>query len=282
MNLVGKIFTFLIFVMCIVFASFALMLHSAHKIWYDEIAKKGGYRDQVDDAKKDAYNAKQAHAVARSQWEKQDDLYKKQIKELAAERDRLDQTVGEAGANIKRLESDKRQLAAAVKLAEDNLENSRVETDALRKRVSAAETERQKVWDSLVKATNDVMTAAARIAQLEKQARDVVDQSNQAKLALQAAGVRPADALKDPPAGASGEVVALRGSDAEIFLGYDDGIREGHRFSVTRPSTGHYIGDIVIYKVPSPNRAVGRPDKPTMRDQIQTHDNVQAIVSKRR
>jgi hypothetical protein len=282
MNLVGKIFTFLIFVMCIVFASFALMLHSAHKIWYDEIAKKGGYRDQVDDAKKDAYNAKQAHVVARSQWEKQEDLYKEQTKKLEAANDRLNQTVRASAVTINGLEADKRQLAAAVKLAEQNLAGSRTETDALRQRVTYAETERQKIWDSLVKATNDVMTTGARIVQLEKQAREVVDQNNQAKIALQAAGIRPADVLKDPPAAASGEVVALRGSDAEISLGYDDGIREGHRFSVTRPSTGHYIGDIIIYKVPSPNRAVGRPDKPTMRDQIQTHDNVQAIVSKRR
>jgi hypothetical protein len=39
--------------MCIVFASFALMLHSAHKIWREEIVKTGGYRDQVDQAKHD-------------------------------------------------------------------------------------------------------------------------------------------------------------------------------------------------------------------------------------
>ena len=48
MNLVGKIFTVLIFVMCIVFASFSLMLHAAHKNWWNEIAKQGGYRDQID------------------------------------------------------------------------------------------------------------------------------------------------------------------------------------------------------------------------------------------
>ena len=33
MNLVGKIFTVLIFLMCVVFGTFALMVHAAHKNW---------------------------------------------------------------------------------------------------------------------------------------------------------------------------------------------------------------------------------------------------------
>ncbi len=36
MNLIGKIFTVLIFLMCLVFGTFAVMLHAAHKNWLAE------------------------------------------------------------------------------------------------------------------------------------------------------------------------------------------------------------------------------------------------------
>ena len=68
----------------------------------------------------------------------------------------------------------------------------------------------------------------------------------------------------------------------EISVGYDDGVRKGHKFSVTRPSTGKYIGDIEVIQVNYPNRAVCRPDKSMQRDQIQKGDYVQANLTKRR
>ena len=37
MNLVGKIFTVLIFLMCVVFGTFALMVHAAHKNWKEVV-----------------------------------------------------------------------------------------------------------------------------------------------------------------------------------------------------------------------------------------------------
>ena len=41
MNLVGKIFTVLIFLMCVVFGTFALMVHAAHKNWKSREANGG-------------------------------------------------------------------------------------------------------------------------------------------------------------------------------------------------------------------------------------------------
>src|SRR5271166_6249774 len=52
MNLVGKIFTVLIFVMCLVFSTLALMVHAAHKNWEEVVVAKGGLRDLLTDANK--------------------------------------------------------------------------------------------------------------------------------------------------------------------------------------------------------------------------------------
>ena len=53
-------------------------------------------------------------------------------------------------------------------------------------------------------------------------------------------------------------------------------MRKGHRFVVTRPSTGKYIGIIQVIQVDYGNRAVCRPDKATQSDQIQKGDHVKA------
>ena len=54
---------------------------------------------------------------------------------------------------------------------------------------------------------------------------------------------------------------ACRGRDVvEISVGADDGVRKGHQFVVTRPSTGKYIGIIEVIQVdyPQPRRLPSR------------------------
>ena len=64
----------------------------------------------------------------------------------------------------------------------------------------------------------------------------------------------------------------------EISVGTDDGVRKGHKFVVTRPSTGKYIGIIEVIHADSPNRSVCRPDKASANDQIQKGDHVKAYT----
>jgi hypothetical protein len=185
-------------------------------------------------------------------------------------------------ASILRLEGEKRGLVAEIKLAQQNLADLRGQTEAVELAVKDAELQRQKIWDQLVKTTNDVMVALAEIARADNRQVVLAEQAQKDKVLLQWAKVSPSDMPKEPPAGLSGEVTGIRGSDIEISVGADDGVHEGQRFAVTRPSTGHYICDIVVFKVPYPNRAVCRADKQTMRDQVQKGDYVQANISKRR
>ncbi len=73
-----------------------------------------------------------------------------------------------------------------------------------------------------------------------------------------------------------GEVTSVPRPDVvEISVGADDGVRKGHKFVVTRPSTGKYIGIIDVIQVDYPNRAVCRPESKSMNDQIQRGDRVQ-------
>ena len=65
MNLVGKIFTVLIFLMCVVFGTFALMVHAAHKNWKEDVVAKGGLNDQLTEANKENKTSRRKRRIWR-------------------------------------------------------------------------------------------------------------------------------------------------------------------------------------------------------------------------
>jgi hypothetical protein len=276
MNLVGKIFTFLIFVMCIVFATFSLMVHAAHKNWYvvaNELNAK------LDKANKENYDQQQAYKLLSEQRKDDNDRNKKLIAELQFKNDALTKTNINVESEKNQAQDALRKFAADFKLVQQNLADLREEADSLRSQIKVAVDDRQKIYTNLVNTTTEKVNDDANITRLEQRLRDVVDKFQGIQQQLATAGIRPADMAKDPPADLSGIVTGVRQSDVEISVGYDDGVRAGNTFRVTRPSTNQYVGDILVKQVPYPNRAVGSAIKETMRDQIQKYDHVQANIS---
>jgi hypothetical protein len=284
MNLVGKIFTVLIFVMCIVFASFALMLHAAHKNWREEIVKQDGYRDRIDKLAKEQSDLQQSYALLEQQRKSDNDRNEALIKKLDVANRELTASQQTAEARYLQKEGENRNLSMTLKLNQENMDNLRNENEELRAASKVAVAQRQTFWDNLVKGTTDLNNALAEINLLQNRLRGLVEPYKTAVSELEYAKIRPSDLYKQPPAGLEGIVTSVQPSDVEISLGYDQGVRVGHRFAVTRPSMGanHYIGDIVVSSVPYPHRAVCRPDKSSMLQQIQKYDHVQASLTKSR
>lgn len=287
MNLVGKIFTVLIFVMCLVFSSFALMLHAAHKNWYNEIVKQpDGYRDQIDKLAREKSKLQQDYTELQEQKTKDDDRYKKDKTSLEAANkelyDKINDPVHGLVVQNQDLQGANRKLAADYRLVQQNLSDLRDETEQLRGAIAKATSDRQSIWNQLVKATTDATNYLNEIAQLQSKLRPLAEEVQKDKTLLAYTGVRETDVEKNPPAGLTGEVTGVQQGEVEISLGYDDGIHTGQRFAVTRPSTGHYIGDVIVYQVPYPNRAVCRPDSNMMREQIQKYDHVRASLTPKR
>ncbi len=79
MNLVGKIFTVLIFLMCVVFGTFALMTHAAHTNWRQEVIKKDGLNDQLVAAKKIVEDLTGEKKILETELAKQKDDLQKRI-----------------------------------------------------------------------------------------------------------------------------------------------------------------------------------------------------------
>ncbi len=273
MNLVGKIFTVLIFFMCVVFATFALMVHAAHKNWRDEtfkandqLIKANQERQVLIEEKKSLENAREDERVRmRSRLT---------ALERAAEKAIADRN--EMEGKFLKVDEESRRLVMALQGAEKHLGVLQTEIDGMRNDIKLTVEERNKAQKDLVDATDALQNALNEVRRLEKLQRELVAQINQLKVVLQFNHIPPV-ILKTPPVGLEGEVTAVpRRDTVEISVGNDDGVRKGHKFVVTRPSTGKYIGIIEVINADSPNRAVCRPVPGSQNDQIQKGDHVKA------
>ena len=278
MNLVGKIFTVLIFVMCIVFSSFALMLHAGHKNWRDEYVKQTA---ELDKANEEKAKLQQAYKLLDQQRTNDNDRDKKLIASMQAAYDIVNTDNLNANTKNMQLQGDLRKFAADFKLVAQTLADIRSEAESLRDANKVAVDERQKIFDDDVAKTTADTNHLAEINRLEKTLGDLARKYQTLFALAQNAKLQESDLQAEAPPGSSGIVTGVRQSDVEISLGYDDGIRPGHRFAVTRPNTGQYVGDIVVVEVKYPNRAVCRAVKETMRDHIEKYDHVQANLTKR-
>jgi hypothetical protein len=278
MNLVGKIFTVLIFVMCIVFSTFALMLHAGHKHWRDVAA---AVTSQLDKANEEKAKLQQAYNLLDQQRKNDNDRSTKLIGKLQGDYDLEKEKKAALDSQVLALQGSIRNFDAAIKLAQQTLATIRGEDDLLRGQIKVAIDDRQKVYDTLVATNTDNTNRQAEINRLQKTLGEVAVNYQKLLALVQKAKISEADVQSEPPSGLTGLVTAVV-PGIEISLGSDDGIRAGHRFAVTSARSGQYVGDIVVTKVDFPNRAVARAVKETMREQIEKYDHVQANLAKRR
>ena len=280
MNIIGKIFVFAVFVMSLVFMSFAIALFSTHTNWRDEITRTA---DQVQAGKPLGY--------------------KLQLEEAKKERETLTAEIAKLTAEVAASEAARDQVVAKIQTA---LEEKDKELQDLRKDKDAREDEREKAQSELAmaraeleKATktvedlradiakqqntvNDAVARSAKLAgelhekesfleiaverkkQLEKQVANARDLLKQHGLAI--------DSLpRDHVPAIDGVVTAVADDAVEVTLGGDDGVQTGHFLEVWRDD--EYLGRVQVISV-KPDRCMGRVVPEFRRGIIQPGDRV--------
>jgi len=279
MNLVGKIFTVLIFLMCVVFGTFALMVHAAHKNWKVDAVELS---QKLTTANKERLDLTEEKKSLETALNDEKERTKRRLIALEAERKIVENDRNEKERKIEIKEGENRGLTAAIEATNLRLKAMETEIEGMRNNIKVAVDERISTQKKLVDTTDDLMNAVAERQKLEKLQRELVAQINKMKEDIEYAKVGANEKAKNPPANVEGEVTSVPRPDVvEISLGADDGVRIGHQFAVTRPSIGKYIGVIEVIRVDYPNRAVCRPDKSRQSDQIQKGDHVKAIAKTR-
>ena len=280
MSIIGKIFVFAVFVMSLVFMSFAVAIYSSHTNWREHVERTA---DQVQPGKPLGLK------YQKQEVEKERDKLKKEIKELEqkvsvteAGRDqvlaKLQIALNEKSGELDKLREEKTKLEQGRQAEVTELSTARGE---LEKATAAVEELRGKLREEQEKVDKQVALAGElsgklhesesfleiakeRKAQLEKQVANARNLLKQQGLSI--------DSLpKDSLPAIDGLVTAVADDAVELSLGGDDGLQMGHELEVYRE--GQYLGRVRVVSV-RPDKSVAVVIRAFSRGIIQRGDRV--------
>jgi len=269
MNLIGKIFVVLIFVMSLVFMSFAVAVYGTHQNWKTAATATKAKLDnsqkmlaQAEDEKKKLEADIAEEAIAKRQalakLESEKDELQLQRDALTKQRDEL-------------MVKDKAAVAA-LDTAQQNLAKLTSEVEGLRGDIRDSQADRDKNFDQVVKLTDQTHQAQGELKRLQERQVQLAGQVAAANNVLSAHGLNkdmPVDGL---PPQVRGKVLAINQDNMiEISLGKDDGLRQGHTLEIFRGSK--YLGRVEILHTDT-DRAVAKILAGFKKGAIQKGDDV--------
>ena len=270
MNLMGKIFTFMIFVMSVVFLVVAIMVGASDRNWKDKAAEE-----------------KTRASTATSSIDSLKDTTAKLEKTLEFEKASRAQQL----SNLQSLNKENRDKYEAISkkfIQQQQISNDLVrQLEAAEKRLKEQDVELAKSKESNKELVDDIANQFAENRNIEqvlfeKTAKLEELTQKEADLAAQLAKLqRVADAigfdantLTDgiaPKIEAVVTAVGQNGDKFAIMAGLDDGLRKGHQMDILRGDRYVGVGEVIAAEN---NRSVLSIVKGTMNDNVREGDNV--------
>jgi hypothetical protein len=264
MNLVGKIFTVLIFVMSLVFMSFAVVVYATHKNWRETVMlpkneatsdKPAGMKYQLEDARaankelKDQRD-KMDGELAQEKLNAQNNLLK-----LKGERDeerRKNSALVEENSTLTKQNNEKTQALSAT---EANNKDLLAQNQAMRTEIRGAQKTRDEKADQLIQKTDVLLQTENELNRLKGKITQLTEQYNDATTVLKMFNLVPVPGHYKVGA-VEGVVTAVQGSGLlEISVGADDGVSKGAVLRVTRADGSMYLGKVEVLST-APDRSV--------------------------
>ena len=277
MTLVGKIFTMLIFIMSLVFMTFAVMVFATHKNWKElVIDPTTGLKAQLTAA----YEAKNA-------LENELERLRTQLAEHEAARAQALATLQTSTANATKVlddtvaqltakQAEATQAAEALKVAELNLEKTTTEVGLLRDNIVVVQQDRDDKLDNVVRLSDLNNEAQAKLTILEERKQQLINQVASQKAVMEKFNITVTTPVEEIPPAVDGIILALSDKGlVEISIGYDDGLREGHSLEISRGN--QYVGRMHVRKVTA-NRAVGEIDPKLKQGPVRKGDRVDTNI----
>lgn len=288
MNLVGKIFTVLIFIMSLVLMSLVLALYTTHTNWRllventeDKATEQAplGYKYQLQQAENRNKELRSEYDVVQGRLDREM-TEKKQVKaKLETENEQLRSDLANRETQLATSQQEVRDAIAQQKAVMASLEAMRDENTNLRAEVKQIQEDRDKQFDLMVKKTDDLHDKVNELETLQMRNRELAAEYARAMQVLRHfalqndpeyyAGLQPPDFL-------NGIVLDVTPDLVAISLGSDDGLRKGHKMEVYRSggaSGNTYVGRIEVSSV-EPNKAICKILKDQQRNQFQRNDRV--------
>jgi septal ring factor EnvC (AmiA/AmiB activator) len=280
MNIIGKIFVFAVFVMSLVFMSFAIALFSTHTNWKEEITrtkdqvqagKSLGYRLQLDEAKKERELLTNEIAKLTAEVAASEAARDQVVAKIQTALEQKDKELQDLRKQKDTREDEREKAQAELALARTELEKATKTVEELRsdvrnmqKKVDDQVDRTSKLASELHEKASFLEIATERKAQLEKQVAN-------ARILLKQHGLAIKSLPRDHVPAIDGVVMAVADDSVEVTLGGDDGVQMGHFLEVYR--NDQYLGRVQVISVKS-DRSVGRVIREFKRGDIQPGDRV--------
>lgn len=272
MNLVGKIFTVLIFVMSLFFMAFAVAVYSTHKNWREVVMnpkdqatrdKPVGLMYQLEDLRTRKQELEDQKLKLEGELEAERKAAIQVRSKLETANERLQDEVEKQRKENVRLDEAQRKAVAALETSHKELARLRGEVDQLRADILDAQQKRDKHFKMVVQLTDELHQAANELKRLKGRQLTLAADLAKANEVLRKFKLVPEPALYEGvPPDVEGLVMAVPEPDLiEVTIGADDGLLEGHKLFVYRPSGNgnKYVGRFQVVRT-EPDRCVCKAD----------------------
>jgi hypothetical protein len=288
MTLLGKIFTVLIFIMSLVFASFAVCVYMTHRNWRDEVlrtpeeTKPGeevGKKYQLQAAEERNQRLSEEKLKLEDQLAMEQAARRQALAALEARARALTARVAALETRNAELTQNHRAAITTVATAEENVVAIKKEVADLRTRSSTVQHDRDSLLVKVRELTDDIHQARAVKAVLQEREMQLADELAKRTEVMTRHGLsadEPADAT---PPKIDGVVTAVSKTGLlEVSIGSDDGLRAGHTLEVFDSKS--YAGRAEVVKT-TPDRSVAKIIKEFQKREIKKGDNVATRVGNR-
>lgn len=281
MNFVGKILVVLIFIMSLVFMSFAVMVYATHKNWREVVMRKDGEGKPGEPLglKLQLEQLKKLNEELQGQLEKLESQKKEEIEvkvqaltKLETERKTLADENAQLVKERDELSDKEKKAVATLDSSSKNLEKLTAEVKGLREEIRKAQEDRDAQFAKVVKLTDEVHKQQQDLGRLQERNQQIAGQIVHARKLLAQYGKDIASPLDPTPPPLRGKVLAINDEKmVEISLGSDDGLAPGHTVDVSRGEK--YIGRLVVLRTAT-DKAVAKIDEKYTKTSVQRGDDV--------
>lgn len=244
MTLIGKVFTFIVLILSVVFFLVAAFINARHINYRDLVENKNtGLRVQLQ--KEQAKNNQANELLERMR----NDLATEQLGRrmtVATLETALAQKNQELVAKEQQLADEQAKTTlfeTKISASDQELAARTSENADLRKQLVDAREDRSLQYQKYVQTYDQLARLQGEKQTLDKQSKELARDFSASKEKLDIIGITSKTKLDGPPT-VTGVVSAVKNNMVEISLGADDGIRVGHELDVFRGSS--HVGRIKI------------------------------------
>ncbi|TWT83491.1 Chromosome partition protein Smc [Planctomycetes bacterium CA13] len=277
MTLLGKSFSVIILILSLTFMVLALAVNASHRNWRDVVMGPGGYKEKIQSLESSSQQLRDQKQKAEAGLSREQAARRTALAALQTQLDQQEDQLQNSEATVQKLEGQNTELSQTDRSRAQYLEELTAETKRLREQIRSEQEDRDQLFTQTLQLT-DQMNKLRGIVSIQQDRNDqLMAQVTRYKEVIDARGIDINDSLDGAPPERNGTVLVINRPKklVEISIGYDDGLRKGHKLEVTRG--GRYVGKLQVLQV-EPDHAVASILPDYSQGIIQENDRVDTTL----